>query len=258
MKQFLIASALLLPAWSAASADDHQDIRVRVGLGAQLRPEFLGADGRELAPAWRINVAKGDKEFPAGAPGDSWSIPVFTSGGFALGPAANIASGRKDSDVGAPLGKVPTTFEAGAFAQYQAGEHIRLRGELLKGIGSRGGLAGAAGVDGIWRDGDRWAFAIGPRVRFSDARYQRAFFEVTPQASLASGLPEYRPGGGVHAVGLASGLSYGFTPQWGMFGFARYDRLVGDAGKSPIVRDLGSRNQLAAGVGLTYTFTIHR
>jgi outer membrane protein len=62
----------------------------------------------------------------------------------------------------------------------------------------------------------------------------------------------------VHAVGLASGLSYGFSPRWGMFGFARYDRLVGDAGKSPIVRDLGSRNQLAAGVGLTYTFTIRR
>jgi outer membrane protein len=258
MKQFLIASALLLPAWSAAFAEDHEDIRVRVGLGAQMRPDFLGADSRELAPAWRINIARGDKEFPAGSPGDSWAIPLLSSGGFSFGPAANVASGRKDSDVGVPLGKVPTTFEAGGFAQYQAGEHIRLRGELLKGIGGHEGLVGAAGVDGIWRDADRWVFTIGPRVRFSDGRYQRAYFGVTPSASLASGLPEYRPGGGVHALGLASGAFYGFNPQWGMFGFARYDRLVGDAGNSPIDRDLGSRNQLAAGLGLTYTFTIHR
>jgi outer membrane protein len=43
-----------------------------------------------------------------------------------------------------------------------------------------------------------------------------------------------------------------------MFGFARYERLVGDAAKSPIVRDFGSRDQLSAGIGLNYTFTIKR
>ena len=41
-----------------------------------------------------------------------------------------------------------------------------------------------------------------------------------------------------------------------MFGFARYERLVGDAAKSPIVREFGSRNQLSAGIGLSYTFTV--
>jgi outer membrane protein len=43
-----------------------------------------------------------------------------------------------------------------------------------------------------------------------------------------------------------------------MFGFARYERLVGDAAKSPLVRELGSRTQLSAGIGLNYTFTIAR
>ena len=93
---------------------------------------------------------------------------------------------------------------------------------------------------------------------FSDGRYQRAYFGVTPAASLATGLPTYRPGGGVHGVAMASGLSYQFDKGWGMFGYARYERLVGDAAKSPIVREFGSRNQLAGGLGLNYTFTIHR
>jgi outer membrane protein len=44
----------------------------------------------------------------------------------------------------------------------------------------------------------------------------------------------------------------------GIFGFARFDRLVGDAGKSPIVRELGSRGQVSAGLGVTYTFTMNK
>ncbi|MEO6255217.1 MAG: MipA/OmpV family protein, partial [Sphingomicrobium sp.] len=57
---------------------------------------------------------------------------------------------------------------------------------------------------------------------------------------------------------LTSGLSYQFSPRFGMFGFGRYERLVGDAAKSPIVRELGSRNQLSGGLGLSYTFNIQR
>jgi outer membrane protein len=43
-----------------------------------------------------------------------------------------------------------------------------------------------------------------------------------------------------------------------MFGYARYERLVGDAAKSPIVRDLGTRNQLSGGLGVSYTFIMKR
>ena len=139
-----------------------------------------------------------------------------------------------------------------------AGDSFRLRGELLKGINGHEGLIGAIGADKIWRDSDRYVFSIGPRVLFSDARYQRAYFGVTPAASLATGLAAYRPGGGVHGVAVASGVTYALNNRWGLFGYARYERLVGDAAKSPIIRELGSRNQLSGGVGLNYTFTIPR
>jgi outer membrane protein len=81
---------------------------------------------------------------------------------------------------------------------------------------------------------------------------------VDDEAALASGLPAYRPDGGVYAVAATSGLSYQFSPRWGAFGFAQYERLVGDAADSPIVRDLGSRNQFSGGIGLSYTFTVKR
>ena len=57
---------------------------------------------------------------------------------------------------------------------------------------------------------------------------------------------------------MASGLDYQLGPRWGVFGYARYERLVGDAAKSPVVREFGSRNQMSAGIGLNYTFTVKR
>jgi outer membrane protein len=227
-------------------------------LGAQVRPEFVGADDREVGPLVDVDFARGTNPFSFEAPDDSFSFPVLSKAGFSVGPAANIESSRKNSDVGAPVGKVPTTFEAGAFAQVEVANSVRLRGELLKGIGGHEGLVGALGVDQIWREGDRYVFSIGPRVLWSNGRYQRAYFGVTPAASAASSLPTYRPGGGVHAVALSSGMSYQFDNRFGMFGFARLERLVRDAAKSPIVRQLGSRNQLSAGLGLSYTFNISR
>ena len=89
-------------------------------------------------------------------------------------------------------------------------------------------------------------------------RYQRAYFGVDEEAALAAGLPLYRPDAGIHAVAVTSGLSHQFNPRFGMFGYARYERLVGDAGKSPIVREFGSRNQLSGGLGLSYTFNVRR
>ena len=258
MRNLIIASALLLPAWNTASAQDNRDYRVRLGLGAQLLPEYVGADHLQVAPFFDIDIARGDHQFKFEAPDDNFGIGIVDAGGFTFGPAANIQSSRKDSDVGAAVGKVKTTFEVGAFAQYEANDSWRVRADLLQGVNGHKGLVGSIGADKIWRDGDKYVFSLGPRVMFSDAEYQRAYFGVTPVTSLTSGLPVYRPSGGVHALAVASGLSTQFNDRFGMFGYARYERLVGDAAKSPIVREFGSRNQFSAGAGLNYTFRIKR
>lgn len=249
-----VAAATLVPAWSAATARDGGR-RVRVGIGAQVRPDFIGSDRSAISPLFHVNFARGTDEFKFGAPDDKWGISVVSDDRFSFGPLANIESSRKDSDVGAPLGKVPRTFEVGGFAQYYVTPSIRVRGELLKGIGGHNGLVGSIGADQVWRDGDKYVFSLGPRLLFSDSHYQQAYFGVSPTAALKTGLPAYQPGGGLHGVALASGVAYQFGPKWGMFGFARYERLVGDAANSPVIRQFGSRNQMSAGIGLSYAFT---
>jgi outer membrane protein len=257
MRSALFCAAMLLTTMPAA-AQDANDYRVRVGVGAQVRPEFIGADEREVAPLFDVDIARGSELFRAEAPDDSFGLRLISSGGFTAGPAANIESRRKESDVGAPVGKVGTTIEVGAFSELELSDSFRIRSELLKGINGHEGLVGSLGGDFIARDGDRYVFTVGPRLLVSDAKYQRAYFGVGTDAALATGLPPYRPGSGVHAVALASGLSYQFNPRFGLFGYARWERLVGDAARSPIVREYGSRNQVSAGAGLSYTFSISR
>jgi len=263
MKKFLIASVTLAaagaaPAWSPAFGQDSGDTRVRVGLGAQVRPKFVGADNSEVAPLFDLDIAKGTNEFAFEAPDYSFGIPVISSGGVSFGPAANFVPSRKESDVGAPVGKVKTTIEAGAFANYEVSKSFYLHAEALKGLGGHKGVVGTLGADYVWRDGDKYVFSIGPRLLLSDSRYQRAYFGVTPAAALASDLPTYRPSGGVHGVAMASGMSVQLNDRFGLFGYGRAERLVGDARKSPIIRKFGSRNQLSGGLGLNYTFTIKR
>ena len=257
IKRLVIASLALLPAWTAAAAaDEGSGHRVRVGLGAQVRPEWYGADKTEIGPYWTFDLASGNEEFSFEAPDDSFDIKLFDSDGFSAGPVANIGRGRKNKDVGANVGKVPTTIEAGAFAQYFLSDSFRLRGELRKGIGGHQGLVGDVGADFVSRDGDKYVFSVGPRLLFSNGRYQREYFGVDQAARTATGLPLYRPDGGLHAIAATSGLSYQFSEQFGLFGYARYERLVSDAGKSPIIRAYGSRNQASAGIGLSYTFRV--
>lgn len=259
MKRLLTAVAVLLPAWSAASAQENRDIRVRVGLGGQVRPRFLGAKDLQPGPLWDIDIARGANTFKFEAPDDAFGYGIISKGGFTAGPEARLQSKRKNEDFGgANLDPVPRTFEAGAFAQFQMGDNLRLRADVRKGIGGHNGVIGSIGADGIWRNGDKYIFSIGPRLIFSDRRYQQAYFGVSPQAAVISAMPAYSPKGGLQAVAVASGLSYQFNPRWGAFGYARYERLVGDAAKSPIVRDFGSADQISAGLGLNYTFTIKR
>jgi outer membrane protein len=248
-------AAAFLPI-AEASAQVIGTYRVRPGLGAQIRPDYPGADKSEWAPYVSFSIARGDKPFGFGAPDDSFGIGLIGGKGFSAGPAAKIQGGRKDSEIGAPLGKVSTTIEAGAFAQFEPTESVRLRGELRKGIGGHEGLVGSIAADHIWRDGDNYLFSIGPRLLFSDGRYQRAFFGVGPEAAIASGLEQHRPDGGIYAAAATSSLRYSLGGNWGLFGYARYERLLGDARKSPIVRELGSPNQYSAGIGLSRTFTI--
>jgi outer membrane scaffolding protein for murein synthesis (MipA/OmpV family) len=109
-------------------------------------------------------------------------------------------------------------------------------------------------ADYVMRDKDRWLLSIGPRLTFADDRYHQAYFGVAPADAAGSGLPPFEAKGGLQAVGAAALFLRQLSPRWGVYTYGKYDRLTGDAGSSPIVRQLGSRDQLSGGIALSYSF----
>jgi outer membrane scaffolding protein for murein synthesis (MipA/OmpV family) len=255
-----LRAALLLPialaglgAPAAAEEERKEPRRIRVGIGAQLVPAYPGADDFSLRPLVDVALSRGTRPFGFEAPDESFG-PTLTKGRFGIGPALNYEGSRTAKDVGVDLDKVSATFEAGAFAQYAFSPKFRVRAEARKGLGGHDGWTGMAGADFVARDGDEWLFSIGPRVTVSDGRYHRAYFGVSPAESARTGLAAYRPEGGIQAVGATAGFLTQLTKKWGIYSYAKYDRLTGDAARSPVVRGFGSRDQLSGGLALTYTF----
>jgi outer membrane protein len=253
------ALALVATAWSAAApAQDTEESeaprRTRVALGPQLVPSYPGSDKYSVRPLVDVARARGDDPFMFEAPDESFGFSLFRTDTFAIGPVAGFEGSRKAKDVGAAVPKVDFTFELGAFVEAQLAEPFRIRAEARRGLGGHKGWIAVVSADYVARDADNWLFSIGPRVTFGNDRYHQAYFGVSPAASATSGLPAFSADGGLQAVGATAGFIRQLTPRWGIYSYAKYDRLVDDAGRSPLVRQFGSRDQFSGGLALTYTF----
>ncbi|MBO9712590.1 MipA/OmpV family protein [Sphingomonas sp.] len=244
----------LLPSAAHAQSDDapREPRRYRVVLGAEVSPSFPGARRMPVQPLWDYSIARGDTPFAFDATDDSPGFTLAKIGGVEFGGVFDFQNGRDYRRAG--IQGSGDTLELGGFAQAMLAPWLRAHVELRRGINGHDAWTGNAGLDLIQRDGDKHVFAIGPRLTFGDARYQRAFFGVTPAESAASGLTAFAPDGGIHAVGANAGYLRQFGRHWGLYSYLKYDRLTGSAAESPLVRAEGSRNQLSAGLALSVTF----
>ena len=249
-----MAGAFAIAASASVAAQEREPMRTRIALGPQAYPAFPGSDKFDIGPFIDLDRARGDEPFGFEAPDESFGFSIVKTGGFSFGPALNVEGARTAEDVGADLPKVKFSLEPGGFVAVDLTDSFRLRAELRKGVTGHKGWVGTAGADYVMRDGDAWLFSIGPRVTWANERYQDAWFGVAPADATASGLPAYDPGGGIMAYGATASFLTELGPNWGIQAYAKYDRLVGDAAGSPIVRQLGSRDQFSGGVALSYTF----
>jgi outer membrane scaffolding protein for murein synthesis (MipA/OmpV family) len=252
------ASVLAVIAVPVAAQDRDEDEGsgriTRVTLGPQAYPAFPGSDDYDIGPLVNVDRKRPGETFIFEAPDESFDFHLVDADGFTFGPLVNWEGKRSASDVGADLPKVKFSIEPGAFVGFQPSESFRLRAEMRKGVTGHKGWIGVTSADFIVREGDEWLFSIGPRLTWSDERYQDAWFGVTPAGAVTSGLPVYDPGGGIQAYGAAATFLTQLGPRWGIYTYAKYDRLTGDPADSPIVRHLGSRDQFSGGLALSYTF----
>jgi outer membrane scaffolding protein for murein synthesis (MipA/OmpV family) len=259
MQRSILCAGVLLtlaaPAFAQTEEGEQAPRRYRLAVGAQAVPSYPGADHNAVRPLFDFASARGNAAFEYEAADESPNITLYDRNGFEAGIAIGFQSARTRTRVGADISKVGFTVEPGVFAGYYVAPQLRAYGELRKGVGGHEGVVSMLALDYVQRDGDRWLVAVGPRVNLSDARYRRAYFGVSQRDAAAAGIPVYRVGDNiVHSVGLAATGLRQLTTRWGLYGYLGYDRLTGDAARSPITERLGSKNQFSGGLALSYTF----
>jgi outer membrane protein len=262
LKALALAGAAFIAAPAAAQDGGNGEERPRgrlitIGAGAQVGPQFPGADDMSITPMPIIDVRRPGQRITFEAADEGWGFGLLgREASFNIGPAIQFQGKRDEDDVGAAVGNVGFTVEAGAFVEAYLSDSFRIRAEGRRGIGGHEAWVGDIGFDLIARSGETTNFGIGPRIRIADDKYMNAYFGVSPATAVTTGLAAFSPDSGVYAAGGVASFRhhFGSDGKWGVHGYARYDRLVGDAADSPIVRSFGSRDQFSAGLGFSYTF----
>lgn len=81
------------------------------------------------------------------------------------------------------------------------------------------------------------------------------YFGVNAPQSAASGYRVFSAGGGLKSIGFESKLRYLINRKWTLQGTVGYQRLVGNAASSPLVRS-GTRDAFFGSIGASYRFNL--
>lgn len=248
----------LIAATPAAAQDEAPRGRiVTLGMGAQVSAKYPGADSYGIGPFPNFGLRRPGQPLPFESADDGAGFGFLGYDSVInFGPAVRFQSKRDEDDVGAAVGDVGFTVEVGGFVDINPSRNFRLRAELRRGLGGHKAWVGSLGADLIMRDDQNYMVSIGPRVRWADNRYNDRYFGVTPAVAGATGLATLDPDGGIYAIGGIANLTHRLGRNWGVQAYAGYDRLVGDAADSPIVRAFGSRDQFSGGGGLWIEFNV--
>jgi len=235
-----------------------------LGAGALSSPTYEGDDSSRVSILPNIQLSYGDRFFASVQEGIGYR--VLNDDALRAGPILRVKFSRDESGdqpfaingddttdlVG--LGDVDTSLEAGGFIDYDLGQ-LTFSAEARKAFTGHEGLVADLGMKWSGRDalfGPPVIWSIGPRARLVDDTYNAAYFSVSPTQSIASGLPQFDAGGGLHSYGLGATAIVPLTQDWTAVIVAGYDRLTGDAADNPLVLLRGSEDQASLGVFLSY------
>jgi MipA family protein len=222
-------------------------------------PEWEGSDDTKLTVSPRFAVGKISpyRRFTPPDPGATFG--VIDTQYVSFGPVLVLRRSRDadDDEQLAGLREVDRAVEPGLFLDLWPTNWFRVHLQGRKGVTGHTGWMADAGFD-LVHSGTRWDASIGPRFGYADHRYMDRYFGVTPAEAAANAAVDqtYDPSSGARYVGARAAFAYRLDDHWRVTADAGYSRLGSEAADSPIVRDLGSRNQWSAGLTLDYSFNL--
>lgn len=157
------------------------------------------------------------------------------------------------------LGNVSSSFELGLYGSYKI-DAYETKLELLQGVTGKNELIGNISVA---RSQDihellnlKYPLILntGLSSSFANSKYTNEYFGVNALQSLRSGLNQYTGKSGFISYGLDNNFILPINRSLVLINSIGYDRLIGSASQSSLVRQRGSKNQLHVAFFLVYKF----
>jgi MipA family protein len=249
----------------SASGDEVTKLRdawdITIGTGAIVEPSYEGGRDHVVDPLPYLDASWYDvngRQRMFISVEDGAGIDLLSTGKWTAGPLLFWRPGRGASDSHdlRGLDHVESSFQAGAFLEYDPHEccdvFLRVRHDVLSDSNGTfidlGGEVNAPIADKHWFAGlkvvSTWANNPG----------LQPLFGITRAQSAASGLSAYTPKNGIQDVELQPSLTYQFNDNWATQLFVNYERLLGPAADSPLIRRRGTPDQVSGGLLLLYHF----
>lgn len=235
-----------------------QGLHGSIGMGIVVMPEYEGSKEHKTRILPNINLFYGDSLFLTHMTAGANILRFNTEQDITItaGPLLALRRGRGENNNAAlnGLGDIDTGLDAGGF--------IRFRKQRWKAsVDVRQNISNTAqGATVNFATGVVIPLSTDLRLRanldatWASTEYMQTFFGIDALQSSQSGIAQYEAGSGFKHAGASLMADYPINPEWSGFASLRFKRLLGGAANSPIVADLGSRDQVSASVGLKYRF----
>ena len=240
---------------SASTGDTLFGWSVSGSLEALVSPEYIGSKTYKVGPRGGLQFTRSGDLPIFSAPDDSPGLQLIGDNTLSTGVVVGWQSTRDNDGALKGFDKVDWSIEPGLYATWWPTDGLRLRGEVRRGFHGDEGWMADLGADAV-HDGRRWLVSIGPRVHLADSKFTHTYFDVSAADAAQSpyGIAPFAAHGNFTAVGGLVSVEYRYKKRWSVLADADYQRLLGTAADSPIVAQLGSRDQFTAAIGLRYAF----
>lgn len=247
-----------------------------IGLGAGMVPSYAGSNDYIAFPLPLIAGRVGGVGVSPNGPGLVLDLNPGQPGlaprkgaRLAFGPAVRFRNDRAvqiGDAVVARAGKLDAALEVGGNVAVVWRGVVKPIDQLSIGVQARWDVLGAHAGMVIepqinYRAPLGRAFSLQAQVsaEFVDDSFAGYYFTVSPAQAAATGLRQFRAGGGLNRIGTTAILSYDLDRNplnggWALTGIGGYSRLTGDSADTPFTSVRGDANQFIAGLGMAYTF----
>jgi MipA family protein len=234
-----------------------------VGLGVGSVPDYEGSDDNKgmIAPFGRYNWSSG-RYISLGGTANAeraarLKLNVLTKDTpWELGPVLQYRMERDDvkNNKVDHMKHVDAATEAGAFLGWKA-DRLSLSTTYVADV-SDNDTGNVWYLNGYYDIpvNQQFKLSLGAHATWADDDYMDTYFGVDNGDATRSGLPRYTASSGFKDSGMSLIGHYKFNKTWGMAGVVNYSRMLNDAEDSPLVKDVGDKNQYKAFVAVTYSF----